>query len=64
MFLNQPASRDTRPNFAFALQLSDTNTNIDTQIQIRKYKYKYESEMPKKELFLNQPASRNILIPK
>ena len=24
MFLNQPASRDTRPNFAFALQLTQT----------------------------------------
>ena len=30
MFLNQPASRDTRPNFAFALQLTQTQIQKKT----------------------------------
>ena len=38
MFLNQPASRDTRPNFAFALQLPQT------QIQKHKNVLKYKNE--------------------
>ena len=38
MFLNQPASRDTRPNFAFALQLPQT------QIQKHKNVLKYTNE--------------------
>ena len=45
MFLNQPASRDTRPNFAFAVPDTNTNTqkykyeNTNKQIQVQKYKW-------------------------